>query len=227
MKTTSATRILLTLGAITTSALTSAQAEAGRFYLQGDVGAAITSDVELNEFFGPVAADSQINLNPGVRLGVRGGYGVTDWFAAEVETGFTINSIDSITGGSTDDASLTQVPFLVNARFECPACERFTPYFGGGVGFSSTILYGDRIQVGSSPQLDGSVGGLAFAYQAFVGVRYRLNERMGISLEYHFFGTESSDLELDGTVLGTVPSDEVHLGSTATHAITAAFDYRF
>ncbi len=204
--------------------LLSAQAEKNKFYVEGDIGGAVTMDTELKEFFGPVLPNSEITFDPGLRLGLRGGYGVTDWFDAEVETGFVANAIDSATGATETDASLTNIPLLLNARFHCPALHRFSPYFGGGLGFSTTVLSGDDLVIGGTG-MDGSTAGVVFAYQAFAGVRFAINERMGLSVEYHYFATTSAEMSADVTV-GTF-SDDVRIGGTATHAATIAFDYRF
>jgi opacity protein-like surface antigen len=171
-----------------------------------------------------VLPNSEITFDPGLRLGLRGGYGVTDWFDAEVETGFVANEIDSVTGGTQTDASLMNIPLLLNARFHCPALHRVSPYFGGGLGFSTTVLSGDDLVIGGTG-MDGSTAGLVFAYQAFAGVRFAINERMGLSVEYHYFATTSAEMSADVTV-GTF-SDDVRIGGTATHAATIAFDYRF
>src|SRR5438128_147928 len=76
------------------------------FDLECDLGGAWTRDTELKEFFGPVAPVRKVKLDTGARFGVVGGYRLTDWFAAEFETGSTANSIDSITGATRVDAVL-------------------------------------------------------------------------------------------------------------------------
>lgn len=210
---------------------TAAYGEANRFYVKGDLGVALTEDVKLREFFGAsLPANSEIELDPGIRFGIRGGYEVTDWMATEIETGVTANRIDSITSGTGDDAGITQVPLLLNLRFQCPACKQVSPYFGGGAGFASTIFWGDDLTVGTPGNqvyLDGGVAGIAFAYQAFAGVRVSITERMSVNLEYHFFGTSPTKLEDNDTQIGGLASDQMRLGRTTTHAITAAFEYRF
>ena len=62
--------------------------QSSRFYAKVDVGGNITQDTTLNEFFGPVAADTKVKFDPGFRAGIAGGYQLTDWFAPEVEIGF-------------------------------------------------------------------------------------------------------------------------------------------
>jgi opacity protein-like surface antigen len=208
-----------------------AAGEANRFYFKGDLGVALTEDVKLREFFGAgLPANSEIELDPGVRFGIKGGYEVTDWFATEIETGVTANRVDSISTGTGDSAGITQVPLLLNVRFQCPACKQVSPYFGGGAGFASTIFWGDGLTVGTPGNqvyFDGGVAGIAFAYQAFAGVRFSITERMSVNLEYHFFGTGPTKLEDNDTTIGAPTSQEMRLGRTTTHAITAAFQYSF
>jgi opacity protein-like surface antigen len=204
--------------------LLSARAEKSHFYVEGDIGGAVTVDTQLKEFFGPVLPNSEIKFDPGLWLGLRGGYGLTDWFDAEVETGFVANRIESVTGATETEAALTNIPLLLNARFHCPALHRVSPYFGGGLGLSTTILSGDDLVIGGT-RMQGSVAGVVFAYQAFAGLRFAINDRMGLSVEYHYFATTSSEMNANVTV-GTF-SDTVELGGTATHAATIAFDYRF
>jgi len=220
--------IQLTVGLITVAA-TTATAEQGKFYVGGDVGAVVTTDTELEEFFGqPLAPNSELTFDPGFRLGVRGGYGVTDWFDAEVETGFMVNGIDSATGALEADGSLTQIPLLINARFHCPAFHGVSPYFGGGLGMSTSVLWADNLTIGipgNNTTLNGSTAGVTFAYQAFAGLRFAINEQMSLSLEYHYFATTGTEMDVDVAV-GT-PSDQMEIGSTASHTATIGFYYRF
>jgi outer membrane protein W len=204
----------------------SAQAEQGKFYVEADAGGVVTTGTELKEFFGtPLAPNSELTFDPGFRLGIRGGYGVTDWFDAEVETGFMANNIKSATGATETDASLANFPFLINARFHCPAFHKVNPYFDGGLGGSTTILSGDDLVI-NGIGLDGSTAGITFAYQAFAGLRFAINARMGISVEYHYFATTDSTMQVDVVGVG-ITSDEVKLGGTSSHTATIAFDYRF
>ena len=215
----------LTIGLLSIVAITTAHAEQGRFYVAGDVGAVITMDTDIEEFFGePLAPNAELSFDPGFRLGVRGGYGVTDWFDAEVETGFMANHIDSATGASETDASLTNIPLLINARFHCPAFHGVSPYFGGGMGLSTSMISADDLIIGNT-SLEGTTAGIAFAYQAFAGIRFAINEHMAVTLEYHYFATTDTEMDVDVTS-GTL-SDELKIGGTASHTATIGFSYRF
>jgi len=204
-------------------ALAAAPVPDSPFYLRGDMGGTLTEDTKLTEFFGPVAPGTTVKFDPGFRMGVTGGYQLTDWFAGEFETGIMVNQIKSITGAAVDDATFSNVPLLLNARFQIPNRSRLTPYFGGGVGGAAATFNADSITLDGT-RLTGGQSTMVFAYQAFGGVRYKINDHMGIGLAYHYFGTSDPDWKVDGS--SGVSSDRMKFGSIQTHAFTIAFDYR-
>lgn len=213
------------IGAISFCSILMAGAQEVGWYVKADAGGNITQDTDLKEFFGPVEPGTRVKFAPGYRLGIGGGYQLTDWFAAEAEVGFMGNHIDSITGASeVHDAWFSNVPFLVNAKLQWPNQSRLTPYIGGGVGFSEAILNVDQITLNNT-SLHGDNSDTVFAYQAFGGLRYRLNDRMGLSLEYRYFATDGAEWRSDFT-FGTA-SDRMRFGGTQTHALSVAFDFRF
>jgi opacity protein-like surface antigen len=217
-------RIANLIGIVTLTSL-SAWGQNSGFYIKGDLGGNITEDIELKEFFGPVTPGSQIKLDPGIRAGVSGGYQVTDWFAAEAELGVLENTINSITDATRiHDASFVNVPLLFNAKFRYPNRTPLAPYIGAGVGFSESIFDVDNVTIGST-SLSGSGSATVFAYQAFAGLRYRLNERMGLSVEYRYFVAESPTWHAE-FISGT-GSDAMSFGRSQTHAFSLAFDFRF
>lgn len=217
--------LLHTLSATVLLVTLSAAGQGSGFYIKGDVGGNIAQDIDLKEFFGPVAPGSTIKLDPGIRAGVAGGYQVTEWFAAEAELSVAENTIDSITGAThIHDATFANVPLLFNAKFQYPNRSPLTPYLGAGVGFSEAIFDVDNITIGNT-SLSGSDVTTVFAYQAFAGLRYRLNERMGLSVEYHYFVAESPTWHAEVTY-GT-RSDALSFGRSQYHAFSLAFEYRF
>ncbi|HEX4264545.1 MAG TPA: porin family protein [Verrucomicrobiae bacterium] len=198
-----------------------------RFYVGADAGGALTSDTRVKEFFGPVDPGTKVRLDPGVRVGFVGGYKFTDWFSLEGETGVIANNIKSITGASIEgNADLANVPFLVNARFELPhkRCP-VTPYFGGGAGGSATVLSLEHHIDLNDVRLRGSDAAVVFAYQAFAGLRYAINDQMGIGVEYHYFATTGPTWDADRSS-GT-ESDHLRFLGVQSHMISVAFDYRF
>lgn len=200
--------------------LIAARAQDTRWYVKADAGGALTCNTELKEFFGTATPGSKVKFDPGVRFSYGGGYWLTDWFAAEAETGVIANMIHSITGATRDDAVFSNVPFLINARFQCPSTNCIVPYFGGGVGGAASIINIDRIDIGGTA-VHGSQADAVFAYQAFGGLRYRINEHINVGLEYHYFATTAPGWDARNI------SGSMRFGNIDTHTITAAFSYRF
>jgi opacity protein-like surface antigen len=214
---------ILTVGVCAGALCAGAAHAANGFYVGADAGGLLTLDTRVKEFVGSVDPGTKVSLDPGVRVGIHGGYKFCDFFSLEGETGIMANNINSITGASIDgDAFLSNVPFLVNARFELPhgKCP-ITPYFGGGVGGSATMLSFDHHIDFNGAHLHGSDSDVVFAYQAFGGLRYAINERMGVGVEYHYFATTGASWDVNGA------SSKIALAGTQSHAITAAFDFSF
>jgi opacity protein-like surface antigen len=196
-----------------------------RWYIKGDLGGNVTGDTGLREFFGePIAPGTKVKFDPGIRFGVAAGFRLTDWFSPEIETGFMANYIDSISGANHVNAVFSNVPLLANARFQCPRWDRVTPYFGGGVGGSFPVIDSDHIEIGDT-FMHGSDATAVFAYQAFAGVRFKLNNEMGLSLEYHYFHADGA--EWDAEFNDGAASDKLRFGGTETHSLSIAFDWRF
>jgi OmpA-OmpF porin, OOP family len=195
------------------------------FYFKADAGGALTETLDLKEFFGPVLPGSKVKLDPGFRIGFEAGYNITDWFAAELELGFMSTEVKSITGASiVHDASYSNVPFLVNARLQYPNRSPFTPYIGAGVGFSEALFSVDRLTIGNT-SLSGDNADTVFAYQGFAGVNCRINDRLGLGLEYRYFAAEAANWDAD-FALG-VPSTNMGVGRSQTHTLSLAVTYKF
>lgn len=203
----------------------SASGQWGRFYVKADAGGNWTDDTSLKEFFGePLTAGSKVKFHPGGRFGVAAGFHLTEWLSTEVETGTFVNSIDTITDATRVDAVFSNVPLLGNVRLQCPRCKWVIPYIGGGAGASFPVIDSDRIEIGVT-SMHGSDADAVFAYQAFAGLRFNLNERMGLGVEYRYFHADGAEWKAEFTS-GTI-SDRMRFGETDTHAVSIAFDYRF
>jgi len=197
-----------------------------RAYVGADAGGTIPSDLNVKEFFGPVAPGTKVHLDPGFRLDFVGGFQLTDWFSVEGETGIMANRIDSITGADINGwASVDNVPLLANVRLQLPMHKcPVTPYIGGGVGGSVSVVdFQDNINFNGASG-NGSAASLVFAYQAFAGLRWALNDNMGIGVAYHYFVTDGSDWKFD--TFGTA-TDHMKFSGSRLHAISVAFDYHF
>ena len=221
---TTSPKSLFLAGALVVCALP-AFGQYSRFYAKIDLGGNITPDANLNEFFGPVAPDTKVKFDPGFRSGLVGGYQITDWFSGELELGFMENSIHEITGADrVHDAWYANVPFMVNAKLQYPNSSKFIPYIGAGVGFSESLMDVSQISLNGT-SLNGYMWDTVFAWQGFAGLRYKINDQMGLSIEYHYFYADGANWQADFTS-GTA-SDTMSMGHTQTHAFSLAFDFRF
>lgn len=197
-----------------------------RAYIKFDAGGVITSDTDVQDIFGPVDPGTRVKFDPGPRLGVDFGYHLTDWFAAELETGIMANSLKEITGADDVDATLMSVPVLLNVKLELPTRSPVTPYIGAGAGGSSSILSIDHLDYGGM-HIEGTGSDFVFAWQAFGGVRIALNDRMGIGAEYRYFRSDGASFEGDEGDLSSIANDRIKFGGIESHVISLRFDVKF
>jgi opacity protein-like surface antigen len=219
------TKILLTHIVVCVIALmqtSSILAQQDRFYMKADAGVAAAKDVSLNEFLGPIPANTKISFDPGVRLGFRAGYGFTDWFAGEIETGITANNINDITGATEANGTFAKIPLMLNGRINLPNKYRVSPYIGAGAGVASTILTANDIAVAGNA-MNGSVADVVFVWQAFAGFRIALGEKTAINIGYHYLNAAPSDMRTEDSVV----TDRIRLGRSESHAVTVAFEWSF
>ncbi len=200
------------------------------FYVKGDLGGNIAQDIDLKQFFGVDTTGAKVKLDPGFRGGIAGGYQLNLYAAVEAELGVIANEISSISGPyHVHDATFANVPLLANLKVQLPSRCPLTPYVGAGLGLSEAILDVDNITYfapgGRTLSIHGSGADTVFAYQAFVGVRYALNPRMGLGVEYRFVGTDNPSWEADFHESGV--SDRLKFGSSYTHNFSITFEYRF
>jgi len=224
---------LIRLSACALVSLSIAQGEESRFYLRGDLGGSLIEETPANLRQGPnpllgvPGQNSRFNarFEPGVRTGMACGYQIRDWFAAEGEIGAIVNDVNS---NGLRDGTFSNIPFLFNVKLQYPNHSNWTPYVGAGAGISVAILDADVLVHGdvfnTYQRVPATEADAVFAYQAFAGLRYMLNERMGLSVEYHYLATDA--LQWDAQA-----SQYVHttlaLARIETHIFSLAFDYRF
>ena len=213
---------IMAVSVITLAQALESSAQQDRFYMKADAGVVAAKDVSLNEFLGPVPANTKISFDPGVRLGFRAGYGFTDWFAGEIETGITANNIDDITGATEANGTFAKIPLMLNGRINLPNKYRVAPYIGAGAGVASTILTANDIVV-SGNGMNGSVTDAVFVWQAFGGFRIALGERTALNIGYHYLNAAPSDMRTEDSLA----TDRIRLGRSESHAVTVAFEWSF
>ncbi|HXI52826.1 MAG TPA: outer membrane beta-barrel protein [Candidatus Saccharimonadales bacterium] len=185
------------------------------FYFNASLGGSFAEDVTVKEFGGPVTG-TQVKLDPGVHLGVAGGFNFARFVGVEAETGLLANTIDKL-GNSSPDATLSHIPFLGNLIFRYDA-ENFplVPYIGGGAGMDTSVFTIDH-----SLGLDGSDADVEFAYQAMAGLRYRINDKMSAGLGYKFYHADSASWDIQHS------AGRIRFGEARVHCVSAVFNWKF
>jgi len=190
------------------------------FYLKGDTGVAFSEDVDVRRFLGP-APGVKIDLETGGRFSVAGGYNFNDWIGVQLETGVIYNEIDSITGAGNVEGSLSHVPLLASVvlRYDKPNCP-VVPYVGIGMGGDSSSIWLDDVRVGAFV-VDGSDAELVFAWQAFAGLRYRINQHMSVGGGYKYFYAEGAEYDVEDIAA------DIELGKAQVHSFVVDFTWTF
>lgn len=193
-----------------------------RVYFRGDIGPAITDDMgaRFPSSFGLGSATLDLDLDPGMRFSVAGGAEFGDFFALDLETGWILNEIDSITGFDDVDGYVSQVPFLVNATFQLRNKTGLVPFIGAGAGGSASGINLDDAD-SATVELDGSAGDVVFAWQAFGGLKYELNDHLSVGLVYKYFWSDDGEWDVDDD------SQDIRFEGARTHSISAVVSYRF
>src|SRR4051794_37680074 len=88
------------------------------FYFNANAGVSLADDVDIHRFLVPTRG-AKVELDPGARLSVAGGYNFCDYLGAQLETGFIFNNVKNVTGGGNIDASLSHVPMLADIVLRC------------------------------------------------------------------------------------------------------------
>jgi len=190
-------------------------------YLNAGAGVSIAEKVNVNKFGVPTSG-VKADFDPGVRLSVAGGYSLNKFLGAELETGFIYNSVKSVTGAGSVDASLSHVPIIANVvlRYEQPDV-KWVPYAGAGAGGDLSILTLDNVG-----NVDGTSSSFEFAWQAFAGVRYKLNEKMSIGAGYKYYSVDNATWDVDVVGGGTV-RDAIKIGKANSRSFLLDFNFRF
>ena len=147
----------------------------------------------------PVAAQAQINAQPGFYLGAGGGlaWGIgsnsnattTTGFAlggqigydfvgprVEVEVGYGQLPTNVNIPNSAINGKVGQLTTMVNVLYDFMPTSTITPFVGAGAG----VAFVDS---------NSSLGSTQFAYQAILGVAYNISESMRFQIQGRYMGT--------------------------------------
>ncbi len=224
--------ITAALVSLTLPQITRAEDNWTGLYMRVDAGGTLVQDTDLREFFGPVIPGSKVTFDPGFRLGLDFGYNFNEWAALEGEVGMLYNDISKIGGAYHSDASLLNMPLLLNLRFQWPNRSRLKPFIGVGVGGMESLLDMNDVSYTNfgSPtvrHISGNATDFVFACQGFAGVRFELNEQLGLSLEYRYLHASSPSFDIDWGWFWNVYTTQAKFGTLDAHLISLALDYQF
>jgi opacity protein-like surface antigen len=183
-----------------------------------ELGATAIEDAELDSFFGEPLSHNKVKFDPGFRGAIAVGTELTRYVAIEAEGGFHYNGIRSISGATSDDAQLYQVPVLGNLVLQFPNRTRLVPVMGGGVGAVFSILDGDDITLGAT-RFSSSEETWSFAYQGYAGLMYSFRPDMALGLSYHYLHNDGPSWDGDR---GDLKFDRV-----VNHSLALTFSFRF
>jgi opacity protein-like surface antigen len=182
---------------------------------------------------GVVNQDLRMEMGPG--FAVHGGLGesFSRWISAELLGGIYYHNVDEVSGadgaGRGFDASLLQVPIMVNLVVHVPLRSRLTPVLGGGAGaVISWLDVENQLPIGGGNvlQVNGSSTEVTFAYQAFAGLRYQYGDGAVVSLTYRLTGVGSPTWGLDDADTGdSVANLKAH--DLLVHSLTLGFHISF
>jgi len=189
-------------------------------YVGVDVGASYLESTSLHQFGAP--ANGTVQFDTGPAFAIRGGYRFCDWFAVEGETGSVYNNIRSLTGASSVDAWVYQIPFMANAVLSIPTHSIVIPYIGGGFGGVCNVLDVNNINYFSpalgAVNLWGTDSTTTFAYQGFAGLQFAINEHMTVGVLYNYRHVNGPDWNQDFPI---------QFGSLRSHTGTFSFNFHF
>ena len=184
------------------------------FYAGADVGGTTAESTSLKEF--PDApSGGNVEFNAGARLSLNGGYRFNNWFSLGAEMGYMFNTVKGA------DIALAQSPLLANVEFRMPNKSRFEPFIGGGPGFSLTVISLDDDGLNGGSDVDGSAGDTVFAWQAYGGVRYKINPTMSVGVVYKYFEADAANWDVGGT------SQDIRFGRATVHTFSGSFQWNF
>jgi outer membrane protein OmpA-like peptidoglycan-associated protein len=83
-----------------------------------------------------------------------------------------------------------QLSFLANALYDFIPNSAITPYVGAGLG----IAYVDSNAPSGNNGYGGQLGSTVFAYQAIIGIGWRIDDNFRLNLDARYFGTTNPSI---------------------------------
>ena len=189
-----------------------------------EAGGLFSESTELHSFPGAGGA-AKLELNSGFRVGLGSAYEFKPYFALDWEIGVLSSTVDRASGLEEMDATITQVPFLVNGTFQYRNETGFIPFVGAGLGVSSTTINVDEAR-SSTTALSGSDYDFVFAWQLAGGLNYEFKNGVALGLVYKYLWTGDAEWELEQDSPGAA-DQKLGLDGLRSHAVMGYVNYRF
>lgn len=99
---------------------------------------------------------------------------------------------------------VSTISVLSNIYLDFKNSSNFTPYVGGGIGFTHIEYDTDFVDREDN----------VFAYQAGLGVDYAISNQVALGINYRYMGT--ADAKYSGNVTSTFGSNNIYIGMRYT-----------
>ena len=123
-----------------------------------------------------------------------------------------ISNIDATGAGG----NLSNVGLMVNAFYDINTNSNWTPYLGGGLGYSRVTF--DNLSAGGVTLIDDSAD--AFSWQFKAGVSYQFNPSISMNVAYRYYAT-------DNLAFKDAAGAPVTSGGTRTHNAEVGVRFHF
>jgi opacity protein-like surface antigen len=223
--------------------------EEAAWYFRTDFAAGFGSQPSVTTFGAPYGSGTaNIGLNSswlgngGFEPSFTGAVGVGYVWGPHVRTDLTVdihsimnanfNGAQFYSNGATtqyltvqDKTSFMATILLLNAYWDFRTGTPFSPYIGGGLGFSVDQLTQNIAVSDSGANGAGTVGNrstqIKFAGAAMAGLTYDINTFISLDVGYRFLHFGGSDV--DSTIYGG--SQKIEIGDVNEHQIRAGFRF--
>jgi opacity protein-like surface antigen len=161
-------------------------------YFRVEMGPSFFQDGEVSQFGSQPSAT--VNYKTGIATDAAIGFAFNKYLATDFEFGAISAEINSASGYSSSSSFLYNFPFLANFTLSYPIRGTIvTPYIGAGAGGSSVVFDTDNFyNYNTGYGVYGNETDTVFAWQAFAGLRFKLNHRMSLGVGYKYFTTGDS-----------------------------------
>ena len=205
----------------------SVRQDIGNAYVGASAGLVIPNDV--HETFsgtapGAINGSGDFSMKTGAAVTGLIGYHLNDYIAGEAELGYAAFDYDSFSGtfngvpsSVSIDGRVDTVLGFVNAIVTPIGRSRFTPYFGGGVGFAS---FDDKVDSIGGFAVNSSSSGTDFAANFIAGFDVAVADRWSVGGRYRFVWLDSGATASNGVT--TIKRD-----NATFHVLTANASFHF